>query len=61
MLLHNSTSQWVEIIPEVFGHFWHQSYENAKILSSLCLHLARQDGQDGKKRKEHHSTKVNKR
>ena len=33
----------------VFGHFWQQSYENTKILRNLCLHFARQDGQDGKK------------
>ena len=31
-----------------FGHFWRQSYENKKILRNLCLHFARQDGQDGK-------------
>ena len=33
----------------VFGHFWQQSYENTKILQNLCLHFARQDGQDGNK------------
>ena len=32
-----------------------------KILRNLCLHFARQDGQDGKKRKENHATKVTKR
>ena len=32
----------------VFGHFWRQSYENMKILRNLCLHFARQAGQDGK-------------
>ena len=31
-----------------------------KILRNLCLHFARQDGQDGKKRKENHATKVSK-
>ena len=31
-----------------------------KILRNLCLHLARQDGQDGKKRNENHATKVTK-
>ena len=36
----------------VFGHFWRQSYENTIILRNLWLHFARQDGQDGKKRKE---------
>ena len=33
----------------VFGHFWRQSYKNTKTLCNLCLHFARQDGQDGKK------------
>ena len=33
----------------VFGHFWRQSDEYTKILRNLCLHFARQDGQqDGK-------------
>jgi hypothetical protein len=46
----------------VFG-FWSllamklQKYE---ILCNLCLHFARQDGQDRKKRKENHATKVTK-
>ena len=44
----------------VFGHIWQQIYENTKILCNLCLHVARQDGQDGKKRKENHATKVTK-
>ena len=44
----------------VFGHFWQRSYENTKILRNLCLHFARQDGQDGKNRKENHATKVTK-
>ena len=43
-----------------FGHFWIRSYENTKILYNLCLHFARQDGQDRKKRKENHATKVTK-
>ena len=34
--------------------------EVTKILRNLCLHFARQDEQDGKKRKENHSTKVTK-
>ena len=45
----------------VFGfwsHFWQRSYENVKILYYLILHFARQEGQDGKKRKENHATKV---
>ena len=33
----------------VFLQFWQRSYENRKILHNLCLHFARQDGQDGKK------------
>ena len=28
---------------------WQQSYENMKILRNLCLHFARQDGQNRKK------------
>ena len=32
-----------------FGHFWQQSYKSTKILHNLCLHFARQDGQDRKK------------
>ena len=43
-----------------FGHFWRQSYENMKILHNICLHFARQYGQDGKKRKGNHATKVTK-
>ena len=31
-----------------------------KILFNFCLHFARQDGQDRKKRKENHGTKVTK-
>ena len=31
-----------------------------KILCNLCLHFARQDGQDGKKQKENHAAKVTK-
>ena len=34
--------------------------EVTKILRNLCLHFARQDGQDGKKWKENHATKVTK-
>ena len=44
----------------VFGHFWQRSYENTKLLRNLCLHFARQDGQDGKKYEENHTTKVTK-
>ena len=42
----------------VFGHFWH---EVTKILHNLCLHFARQDGQDGKKQEKNDATKVTKR
>ena len=42
----------------VFGHFWQRSYENTKILHNHCLHFARQDGQDKKKQKENHATKL---
>jgi hypothetical protein len=31
-----------------------------KILGNLCLHFARQNGYDGKKRKENQATKVTK-
>ena len=31
-----------------------------QILRNLCLHFARQDGQDGKKQKEKYATKVTK-
>ena len=34
--------------------------EVTKILRNLCLHFARQDGQDGKKQKENHATKMSK-
>ena len=44
----------------VFGHFWQRNYENTKILRNLCLHFARQDGQDGKKWEKNHATKVRK-
>ena len=36
----------------VFGHFWQWIYENMKMLCNLCLHFARQDGQDGKNPKK---------
>ena len=39
----------------VFGHFLQQNYENTKILRNLCLHFARQDGQEGKKWRENHA------
>ena len=38
-------------------HWW-QSYEYTKILCNLCLHFRRQDGQDRKKWKKNHETKV---
>ena len=44
----------------VFGHFWQRSYKNMKLFRNLCLHFARQNGQDGKKRQENHATKLTK-
>ena len=44
-------------------HFWFSvtfGYKDTKILPNLCLHFARQDGQDRKNWKENHATKVNK-
>ena len=41
----------------VFSHFWRQSYENTKILCNLCLHFARQEGQEGKKWTKNYTTK----
>ena len=47
------------------SHFWFlvtfvDEVTNTKILHNLCLHFARQDGQDSKKRIENHATKVTK-
>ena len=41
----------------VFGHFWQRSYKNMKLFRNLCLHFARQNGQDGKNSKGNHATK----
>ena len=52
---------YVLFIP--FFGFWSllaTSYLNMKILHNLSLPFASQDGQDGKKRKENHTTKVTK-
>ena len=49
-------SSYVSLL--VFGHFWRWSYENTRILRNLCLHFARQDGQDGKNRKEKKITQL---
>ena len=54
---------YVLFIPFFGFGFWSLlslSYENKKISRNLCLHFARQDGQDGKKRKENHVIKVTK-
>ena len=46
------------------SHFWflvtfgYEVTKNMKILLNLGLHFARQDGQDRKKWKENHATKV---
>ena len=42
----------------LLGHFWHRSNEHTKILRKLCLHFARQDGQDGKKNTKNQRTKI---
>ena len=47
------------------SHFWFWFLvtfgdQVTKILRNLCLHFARQDGQEGKKRKENHLTKLTK-
>ena len=45
------------------SHFWFLvTFDDkvTKLLRNLCLHFARQDGQDGKKWKENHATKVTK-
>ena len=44
----------------ILGHFLQRSKENAKVLRNLCLHFARQAGQDVKKWKGNHTTKVTK-
>ena len=49
-----------QILFLIFGHFWWRNYENTEILCNLCLHFARQDGQDGKKWNKNHATKVTK-
>ena len=43
-----------------FSFFVSFGDEVMKILRNLCLHFVRQDGQDGKKLKENHETKVTK-
>ena len=46
LLFHSSNFSFL-----VFGHFWHSIMYNevTKILRNVCLHFARQDGQDRKK------------
>ena len=46
----------------IFGFWFLVTSGNkvTKILGNLCLHFARQDGQDGKTQKENHATKVTK-
>ena len=44
----------------IFHHFWQQSYKNTTILCNHFLHFARQHGQDRKKQKENHATRVTK-
>ena len=53
----------VSFIPFFIFGFWSlltTKLRNTKILHNLCLHFARQDGQDGKKWKENYATKVTK-
>ena len=60
-LLIHSTFYFCFIYP-IFGFWFLVTFGNEvmKILHNLCLHFARQDGQNGKKRKEYHATKVTK-
>ena len=47
----------------IFGFWFLVTFEDEvmKIFRNLCLHFARQDGQEGKKKqKENHATKVTK-
>ena len=54
-------STYVSFIPFfVFGFLVTFGNKVTKILRNLCLHFARQDGQNGKKWKENHATKVTK-
>ena len=53
-----ATVSFIPIFVFFFGPFWGRSYENTKILRNLCLHFARLDGQDWKKWKENHETKM---
>ena len=39
----------------VFGHFWQQSHEDTKMICNLCLHSAREDGQDKKTERKAHN------
>ena len=59
---HFATYTIVSFIPFFIFGFWSflQIHKNTKILCNLCLYFARQDGQDEKKRKENHATKVTK-
>ena len=51
---------YVSFIPFFVFGFWSLLATKIRkyILHNLCLHFARQDGQDGKKQKENHATKV---
>ena len=50
------------IVHSIFRLWFLVTFGNkvTKILRNLCLHFARQDGQDEKKRKENHATKLTK-
>ena len=62
-LLNSNLDSSVSFIPFFVFRFWFLvtfADEVTKILCNLCLHFARQDGQDGKNQKENHATKVTK-
>ena len=53
---------YVYFVHPIFRFWFLVTFGNEvmKILRNLCLHFARQDGQDGKNLKENHATKVTK-
>ena len=53
----------VSFIPFFIFGFWSllaTNIQNYKNISNLCLHFAKQGGEDGKTRKENHAAKVTK-
>ena len=55
-----SVGLWIFHFCFIHPFFLQRSCENTKILHNLWLHFAKQDGQDGKKRKENHAAEVTK-